>query len=72
MVNGLRLTIDKKINYRKVIKNKVSTNVSKDDLIIVEVKTDINTSDHKIFTNFPLQKIRFSKYSRAIESLKLI
>ena len=72
MVNGLRLTIDKKINYRKVTKNKVSTNVSKDDLIIVEVKTDINTSDHKIFTNFPLQKIRFSKYSRAIEYLRLI
>jgi len=72
MINGLRLTIDKKINYRKVTKNKVSTNVSKDDLIIVEVKTDINTSDHKIFTNFPLQKIRFSKYSRAIEYLKLI
>ena len=72
LVDGLRLTIDKKIDYRKVIKNVVSNNFVKDDLIIVEIKTDINTSDHKIFTNFPLKKIRFSKYARAVELLRMI
>ena len=53
-------------------KNVVSNNFVKDDLIIVEIKTDINTSDHKIFTNFPLKKIRFSKYARAVEFLRMI
>ena len=38
----------------------------------VEVKTDIKTPDKAIFSRFPLQKVRFSKYSRAIEVLKLV
>tara|TARA_B110000858_G_C17686857_1_gene419373 strand:- start:220 stop:825 length:606 start_codon:yes stop_codon:yes gene_type:complete len=72
LVNGLRLTIDKNINYKKAIKGTSSSIIVKDDLIIVEVKTDVSTSDHKIFMNFPLEKIRFSKYSRAIEFLKVL
>jgi hypothetical protein len=72
LVNGLRVTIDREINYRKVTKNIESNNIIKDNLIIVEIKTDINTSDHKILSNFPLEKIRFSKYSRAIEFLRMI
>lgn len=72
IVNNLRITIDTDINYRKTFKNFYPRNAAKDELIIVEVKTNPSVNDDYILENFPLQKIRFSKYSRAVEFLKLI
>mgnify|MGYP001403894278 FL=1 len=63
---GIRVTIDKNINYRKTIKNSLSL---KDEEEIIELKTNNSTSIDYLLNSFPIEKIRFSKYCRAYNKL---
>lgn len=64
-----RITIDTHIYYQRFGSTNEKIN---DDEIVVEIKTD-NTNDlNDILTNFPFQRIRFSKYSRSLNYLNLI
>ena len=63
---GIRVTIDKNINYKKTIKNSLSL---KDEQEIIELKTNNSTSIDYLLNSFPIEKIRFSKYCRAYNKL---
>jgi hypothetical protein len=63
---GIRVTIDKNINYKKTIKNSLSL---KDEEEIIELKTNNSTSIDYLLNSFPIEKIRFSKYCRAYNKL---
>ena len=64
----IRLSIDTNIAYRSYKKNTYYS----DNRIIVEVKTSIDKDKDFLVETFPFQKIRFSKYCFAVDSLKLI
>ena len=64
----IRLSIDTNIVYRSYKKNTYHS----DNRIIVEVKTSIDKDKDFLVETFPFQKIRFSKYCFAVDSLKLI
>ena len=61
-----RITIDNNIIYRDY-KNKNLLN--KDEIIIVEIKSDINNDLNKLLCDFPFQRFRFSKYCRGFSRL---
>ena len=65
IVDDVRISIDKEIKYRDF-----KTNVEfHDENIIVELKTSYNKNLDKLINDFPIQRIRFSKYCFAIEKL---
>ncbi len=65
---NVRVTLDEKINYRKYGSNLAAT---KDESFIAEIKSeDVNNLNY-IYDKFNFTRIRFSKYCRAIEKLKL-
>ena len=64
--NDSRITIDNNILYEDY-KNK---NISKkDEVITVEIKSNYNQSSDKLHSQFPFQRIRFSKYCRGFINL---
>ena len=67
-----RVTIDKNIEFTKFNSFSSALNRYKDSAIAVEVKCPIQISNEKIYKMFPFEQIRFSKYSEAMEKLKII
>ena len=66
-INDVRISIDTNLSYRN-FENKFLSNDSK---IIVELKTSFKKNLDELIKDFPIQRIRFSKYSYAIECLKI-
>jgi len=64
-VEDVRISIDRNIQYIDY-----KTNLKFDDeKIIVELKTSFNKNLDELMQNFPMQRIRFSKYCFAVENL---
>ena len=64
-VNDVRISIDKNIQYKDY-----KTNFKfDDDKIIVELKASFDKNLDELMHDFPMQRIRFSKYCFAIENL---
>tara|TARA_B100001029_G_scaffold120116_1_gene99712 strand:- start:154 stop:789 length:636 start_codon:yes stop_codon:yes gene_type:complete len=66
-INGIRLTIDRKINYKKIKFSRILPYSIQDKLNVVELKYSNSELDNKILDLFPFQFNRFSKYCRGIE-----
>jgi hypothetical protein len=71
-LNEFRVTIDRCLKFKKYSKNFRLINKYESQDIAVEVKCPAETPNEKIFKIFPFEQIRFSKYSEAIEKLKLV
>jgi SPX domain protein involved in polyphosphate accumulation len=67
-IHNVRLTIDQDIEYIKVNNKGVGIYKNRETDIIVEVKSDDKVSFEYLNRCFPFNRIRFSKYSRAINS----
>ena len=65
IINDVRISIDNEIEYQDY---KTSIK-AKDDNIIVELKTTFNKNLDELVSDFPMQRIRFSKYCFAVEKL---
>ena len=66
LMNDVRITIDKDISYQ-LFSKKMTIN---DPNIIIEIKTHFKKDIDSLTENFPIQRIRFSKYCNGIESFK--
>ena len=65
MVDDIRISIDTNLLYKDF-----RTQVEKQDSkIIIELKTSIKKNLDELMHDFPMQRIRFSKYCFAIENL---
>ncbi len=64
-IGDVRISIDEKISYR----NFLSSKIYYDNNSIVELKTSFNKNIDDLIKTFPFQRIRFSKYCFAVESL---
>tara|TARA_B100000963_G_scaffold319802_1_gene301946 strand:+ start:10979 stop:11572 length:594 start_codon:yes stop_codon:yes gene_type:complete len=64
-LKDVRISIDTNIMYKSFTTNYEM----KDDRIIAELKTSINKDFDELIEDFPLQRIRFSKYSFGVEKL---
>jgi SPX domain protein involved in polyphosphate accumulation len=65
VIDDVRISIDKDIQYKDYKTNfKLS-----DENIIVELKTSFNKNLDELISDFPIQRIRFSKYCFAIQNL---
>ncbi len=64
-INDVRISIDKKISYKKFL----TSGIFFDTKSIVELKTSVKKNIDDLVKDFPFQKIRFSKYCFAVESL---
>ena len=65
ILDDVRISIDKEITYRDF---KMNLEL-KDENIIVELKTSHNKNLDELVNDFPIQRIRFSKYCFAVEKL---
>tara|TARA_Y100000591_G_C21712082_1_gene634067 strand:- start:98 stop:550 length:453 start_codon:yes stop_codon:yes gene_type:complete len=65
VLNDVRISIDKEIKYMDY-KTNIEIN---DNRIIVELKTSINKNLDELREDYPMQRIRFSKYCFGIQSL---
>jgi len=65
IIGDVRISIDKDIQY-KDYKTNVQFN---DEKIIVELKTSINKDLDELIEDFPMERIRFSKYCFAVQGL---
>ena len=68
-IHSVRLTIDQDIEYIKVSNKKELSFKNVDPEIVVEIKADNQVSPGYLYKMFPFEKVRFSKYSRAINSI---
>ena len=68
-VYGYRITIDRDIKYNSFDLKKKFHNTIEENKIIMELKTNFNSSENDINEKFPFETIRFSKYCFGIESL---
>ena len=66
IINDVRISIDKNLVYENYRIN----NVCHDSNSIVEIKTSIKKNLDDLIELFPFQRIRFSKYCLAVDSLK--
>jgi hypothetical protein len=66
LINDVRITIDKDISYQ-LFKKKMIIN---DPNVIIEIKTHFKKDIDSLTENFPIQRIRFSKYCNGIELFK--
>ena len=65
ILNDVRISIDKEIEYIDF-----NTNFKfNDNKIIVELKTSINKNLDELREDYPMQRIRFSKYCFGVQSL---
>ena len=69
---GIRITIDKKIKYKKA-KTLGSNSIYnvEDDLFVLEIKSDLSNSINELSKKFDFPRTRFSKYERAIQHLEI-
>ena len=70
-IKNIRLTIDEKIIYRKIVNRKISEPSTFDKYNIVELKCNSKKSISLLSNNFPFERTRFSKYTRGIEFTRL-
>lgn len=68
-VYGYRITLDREIEYDNFNLKNFFLNTINENRIIVELKTNINSSENDINEKFPFEIIRFSKYCFGIEKL---
>ena len=68
---NIRLTIDQDIRYKKINSLGYEVVGARDPDIIIEIKAQDSTSLEHLIRKFPFNRIRFSKYSRAINTLNL-
>ena len=66
LIKDVRITVDTDINYQ-LYQNSLKTN---DPSTIIEIKAGIKKSIDELTENFPIQRIRFSKYCNGIESFR--
>ena len=66
LIKDVRITVDTDINYQ-LYQNSLKTN---DPSTIIEIKAGIKKSIDELTENFPIQRIRCSKYCNGIESFK--
>jgi len=66
---SVRLTIDKNIEYHTVDGHRSSGHKIKDKEIAVEIKAADGVPIEYLMKKFPFERIRFSKYSKAINSI---
>tara|TARA_B100001059_G_scaffold130972_1_gene131065 strand:+ start:11726 stop:12319 length:594 start_codon:yes stop_codon:yes gene_type:complete len=64
-LENVRISIDTNITYRSYDTNFIA----KDDRVIAELKTSIKKNMDELTKDFPLERIRFSKYCYGIEKL---
>ena len=67
-IHDVRLTIDRNIEYIKLNSLNNETYKRSEEDIIVEVKADKSITSEYLYQNFSFDRIRFSKYSKAINS----
>ena len=66
-INDVRISVDNNINYKLYSKKTITKDINS----IVEIKTSIKKNIDKLSEDFPFQKIRFSKYCKAVEKIIL-
>ena len=69
-IHDVRLTIDRYIEYIKLNSNGRGVYKEYDPDIVVEIKADNFVPIEYLFKKFYFDRVRFSKYSRAINSFK--
>ena len=65
IIDDVRISIDNNINYKLYTNN----SCKRDGISIVEIKTSIEKNLDKLISDFPFQRIRFSKYCNAVEKI---
>ncbi len=71
LLKDIRLTIDEKITYKKIINGQISKLSTFDNYSIIELKYSNKQLLDTVSKIFPFERIRFSKYCRGVEFLKL-
>ena len=69
VIDGIRVTVDRDITYRRVVAPLQPTPTTRDPDIVIEVKAPHEFSVDKLSTLFPWDRTRFSKYCRAVEAV---
>lgn len=67
---GMRITIDRQLTYNRVTSADRRYFSIRDPAIAVEIKADFDTEQYLILNTFPFQRVRFSKYSRAVSAIR--
>ena len=70
-LDGIRVTVDQDITYRRVVARFQSTPVTSDPDIAIELKAPHELPVDKLNSLFPWDRMRFSKYCRAVEATLL-
>ena len=70
-IKNIRLTLDEKITYKRIINREVSKFSTFDNYNIAELKFNSKKSINFVGQNFPFERARFSKYCRGIEFIKV-
>ena len=65
LMNNIRITIDTNITYKEIKFNKLYG----ENRVVVELKTDISKDLDELMSEFPIQRIRFSKYCFGINRI---
>ncbi len=68
-VYGYRITVDREIEYDNFNLKNFFFNTINENRIIMELKTNFNSSENDINEKFPFEIIRFSKYCFGMEKL---
>lgn len=68
-IHGIRLTIDQNLVYAMVVKNRTSPYKISDPDIAVELKAEDSVGLEYLNSQFPFERVRFSKYSRAVNAI---
>ena len=69
-VHNVRLTIDKNISYKEIFSNRRQVFNYKEPEIVVEIKASDSVSMEYLMKTFPFSRVRFSKYSNAINACR--
>tara|TARA_Y100000589_G_scaffold189135_1_gene179029 strand:+ start:7257 stop:7871 length:615 start_codon:yes stop_codon:yes gene_type:complete len=71
-LDGIRITIDKNINYKMISNNGLKPLLKTvDKLNVLEIKADISNNINELANKFEFPRTRFSKYERAIQLLEI-
>ena len=69
-IKNIRLTLDEKITYKRIINREVSKFSTFDNYNIAELKFNSEKSIDFVRQSFPFERARFSKYCRGIEFIR--
>ena len=67
-IHNVRLTIDRNIEYIRINKQRESNYKKFEPSVILEVKAEDSVPIEFLYEKFHFDRIRFSKYSKAINS----